>query len=125
MGGALSTLQSEAASLHVLLLKTPSTADLLVFNDSLVPLLILKRWGYSDFWPDPGDLAHFDVIILILALLCSRTGRTVLFKIKSHSGCLQNELADERASLGCVSKEEELCPGPEKYCSLGLSIRAA
>ena len=125
VGGPLSTLRSEAASLHALLLKTPSTTDLLVFIDSLVLLLILKRWGYSDFWPDPGDLAHFDVIIPILALLRSRTGRTVLFKIKSHSGCLQNELADERASLGCVSKEEELCPGPEKYCSLGLSIRAA
>ena len=53
VGGPLSTLRSEAASLHALLLKTPSTTDLLVFIDSLVLLLsgvtlifglILETW---------------------------------------------------------------------------------
>ena len=125
VGGPLSTLRSEAASFHALLLKSPPTVNLLVFIDSLTLLLILKRWGCSDFWPDPGDLVHFDVIMPILVLLRSRSGQTALIKIKSHSGCLLNELADERAGLGCTSKEGELCPGPSKFCSLSLSIRTS
>ena len=108
-----------------LLLKVPPAVNLLVFIDSLTLLLILKWWGCSDFWPDPGDLVHFDVIMLIPVLLCLRSGQTALIKIKSHSGCLLNELADEQAGLGCTSKEGELCPGPSQFCSLFLSIRAS
>ena len=63
VGGPLATLRSEAASFHALLLKAPPAVNLLVFIDSLALLLILKRWGCSDFWPDPGDLVHFDVIL--------------------------------------------------------------
>ena len=34
----------------------------MIFNDYLVLLLILSKWGHSDFWSDPGSVVHFDVI---------------------------------------------------------------
>ena len=106
---------------HALLLKAPPAVNLLVFIDFLTLLIFLKLWSCSDFWAGPGDLAHFDVIILILVLLRSPSGQTALIKIKSHSGCLLNELADERAGLGGISKDRVLCLDPSKFCSLRLS----
>ena len=44
-----------------------STVQLMIFIDCLALLMILSKWGYSDFWPDssdPGDVVHFDVIFL-------------------------------------------------------------
>jgi hypothetical protein len=47
-----------------------------------------------------------------------------LVKIKSHSGCLMNELADEQAELGRMT-EHEICPAPQKYGSFWLRVRPA
>ena len=42
---------------------------------------------------------------------------------ENHTGCLQNERADELAELGYVSEEQELCPDPKKYGAFWLRIR--
>ncbi len=44
-------------------------------------------------------------------------------KIKSHTGCLRNERADEYAELGRPAEGPELCPGPQKYGSLWLQAK--
>ena len=95
----------------------------MVLIDCLALLLILRRWGRADFWPEPGDLVHFDVIMPLIELLRSRSGSAVLLKIKSHSGCLLNERADACAAHGITVDEEEVFPGPTKYGSLSLRIR--
>ena len=123
VGGPLSSLRAEAASLYVLVSKVQPDVNLLVFVDCLGLLLILLGWGQADFWPEPGDLVHFDVILPLIELLRSRVGLTLLFKVKSHSGCLQNERADLRAGRGIALEEEGVCPGPSKYGSLHLRIK--
>ena len=45
-------------------------------------------------------------------------------KVKSHTGCLLNERADERAELGYSAEAPEICPGPRKYGSVWLGVRS-
>ena len=66
---------------------------------------------------------HFDVICPLLIKLRQWTGNISLVKVKSHTGCLMNERADELAELGRVEEEPVLCPGPQKYGSFWLKIR--
>jgi hypothetical protein len=73
--------------------------------------------------PRPKDIAHFDVILPLLHELRQWLGRVALVKVKSHTGCLLNERADECAELGNISDHDTLCPGPDKYGSLWLRIR--
>ena len=58
VGGPLSTLRAEAASLLQLLidLRSRSSTPLLVFVDCLVLLDILQRWGQASFHPHPTEL---------------------------------------------------------------------
>ena len=51
------------------------------------------------------------------------SGDLVLMKIKSHTGCLLNERADEYAELGRSAEGPELCSGPQKYGSLWLRVK--
>jgi ribonuclease HI len=83
---------------------------------------ILQKWGICDFHPRPKDIVHFDVLLPLLSELRQWIGTLALMKVKKHTGCLQNERADERAELGYVSEEQELCPGPQKYGSFWLRI---
>ncbi len=46
-----------------------------------------------------------------------------LLKVKSHTGCLLNERADELAELGHAAEGPEICPGPQKYGSFWLGVR--
>lgn len=48
-----------------------------------------------------------------------------LVKVKSRTGCLLNERADELAELGRQAEHPEICPGPRKYGSFWLRIRPA
>jgi len=98
VGGPLSSLRAEAAGLLQLLdnLRKSHTAPLLVFVDSLVPLLVILRQ-----WPHPVRLV----------------------KVKSHTGCLLNERADEQAELGYEDAAQEVCPAPQKFGSLALRTR--
>ncbi len=48
-----------------------------------------------------------------------------LLNVKSHTGCLLNECADELAELGRQAETLEICPGPPKYGSFWLRIRPA
>ena len=123
VGGPLSSLRPEAASLHRLLGQVPSDAPLLVFTDCLILLSILAKWGQEDFWPDPEEIKHFDIIEPCLQLLRGRQAVTRLVKVKSHSGLLMNERADALAELGRASDMTPSWQGPRKYDPLGLSAR--
>ena len=129
VGGPLAPLRAEAASLLQLLRRVrerfPDHADLLVFIDCLVLLDILLKWGRSDFQPQPRDVVHFDILVPLLTELRSWPGTALLVKVKSHAGCLQNERADALADLGTVSEEEPIFPGPSKYGTLWLRVRAS
>ncbi len=126
VGGPLSTLRAEGASLLQLLLdlSNDSSTPLLVFVDCLVLLDILQRWGQVSFHPHPVDVAHFDVIFPLLHELRRRKGPVLLVKVKSHTGCLLNERADEWAERGYHAEPPEICPGPRKYGSVWLGARS-
>ena len=68
---------------------------------------------------------HFDVICPLLHVLRHWTGNVTLVKIKSHTGCLMNERADELAELGRKTEGPVICPGPQKYGSFWLRPRQA
>ena len=78
----------------------------------------MQKWGRSDFWPDPRDIIHFDVIFPLLQELHQWNALLKLVKVKSHAGCQLNEMADELADQGYASEEEPVLPGQQKYGSL-------
>ena len=127
VGGPLATTRAEAASLLQLVRDVGATSTcricLLVFVDCLVVLEILSKWGRSDYNPRPKEIVHFDVIGQLLIELRKWSGSIRLVKVKSHSGCLLNERADEEAEKGRAAEGPELCPGPNKYGALWLRIR--
>ncbi len=47
----------------------------------------------------------------------------LLVKVKSHTGCLLNEMAGEWAERGFHAKTPEICPGPRKYGSVWPGVR--
>ncbi len=104
VGGPLASVRAEAASLLQLLLDVASqygrNVRLLIFIDCLVLLDILRKWGTYNFHPRPQEVVHVDVIYPLLLELRQWLGNLVLMKIKSHTGCLLNERADEYAELG-------------------------
>ena len=59
--------------------------QLMIFNDWLVLLLILSNRGHSDFWPDPGDVEHFDVIFSSIHKLRGWSKKVILIKVKSYA----------------------------------------
>ena len=125
VGGPLSTLRAEAAGLLQLLarLSEKQQAPLLVFIDSLVLLDILQKWGKASFNPRPNDILHFDVIFPLLNVLRQWQYPVRLVKVKSHTGCLMNERADEQAELGYSETAQEVCSAPQKYGSLWLKVQ--
>ena len=127
VGGPLSTTRAEAASLLRLVRDVAASSGrqvhLLVFVDCLVVLDILCKWGKHDYHPRPKEVVHFDVIYLLLLELRTWAGKITLVKVKSHSGCLLNERADEYAERGRMEEEPVLCSGPQKYGSFWLRVR--
>jgi ribonuclease HI len=127
VGGPLASVRAEAASLLQLLrdvsTKYGRSVRLLIFIDCQVLLDILRKWGTHNFHPRPREVVHFDVIYPLLLELRQWLGDLVLMKIKSHTGCLLNERADEYAELGRTAEGPELCPGPQKYGSLWLRVK--
>ena len=67
-----------------------------------------------------GLRAHFAPLLMELR---QWPGQITLVKIKSHTGCLMNELADELAEIGRTLDMPELCPGPQKYDCFWLRIK--
>ena len=127
VGGPLASARAEAASLLQLLRDVGGRCGrhvhLLIFVDCLVILDILRKWGRSEFHPDPKEIIHFTVIYPLIEELRQWTGNITLFKVKSHTGCLLNERADEQAELGRTAEGPEICPGPQKYGSFWLRVR--
>jgi len=127
VGGPLASARAEAASLLQLLRDVGGRygrhVHLLIFVDCLVILDILRKWGRSEFHPDPKEIIHFTVIYPLIEELRQWTGNITLFKVKSHTGCLLNERADEQAELGRAAEGPEICPGPQKYGSFWLRVR--
>ncbi len=117
MGGPLASVRAEATSLLQLLRDVAGqygrNIRLLIFIECLVLLDILRKWGTYNFFPRPLEVVHFDVIYPLQVLLELRQwlGDLVLMKIKSHTGCLLNERADEYAELGRSAEGPELCSG--------------
>ncbi len=70
------------------------------FVDSLAMLDILQKWGTARFNPLPKDVRHFDVIFPLLCALRQWQYPVRLVKVKSHTGRLMNERADELAERG-------------------------
>jgi ribonuclease HI len=119
VGGPLASARAEAASLLQLLRDVrqlySNQVHLLIFVDCLVVLDIIRKWGRSDFHPSPKEVVHFAIIYPLLQELRQWLGRVTLVKVKSHTGCLLNECADELAELGRQAENPEICPGPPKY----------
>ena len=126
-GGPIATARAEAASLLQLLkdvrLRYIRRVHLLIFVDCLVILDIMRKWGRSDYHPGPKEIIHFTVLRPLLEELRQWCGTVTLVKVKSHTGCLLNELADEQAELGRANEESEICPGPQKYGTFWLRVR--
>ena len=78
--------------------------------DSLVLLDILQKWGKASFNPRPNDILHFDVIFPLLNVLRQWQYPVRLVKVKSHTGCLMNERADEQAELGSALPPRSMDP---------------
>ncbi len=89
----------------------------------MVILDILRKWGRSEFHPDPKEIIHFTVIYPLIEELRQWTGNITLLKVKSHTGCLLNERADELAERGRTAEGPEICPGPQKYGFFWLRVR--
>ena len=66
VGGPLATTRAEAVGLLQLLQdvreRIGRRVNRLVFVDCLVLLDILSKWGRDDFYPEPREVVHFDVI---------------------------------------------------------------
>jgi ribonuclease HI len=131
VGGPLASTTAEAASMPVFQLLRDvrhwysNRVHLLIFVDCLVVLDIIRKWGRSDFHPSPKEAVHFAVFYPLLQELRRWIGKVTLVKVKSHTGCLLNERADELAELGRQLETLEICPGPQKYGSFWLRIRPA
>ena len=127
VGGPLASVRAEAVALLRLLQEIQERSmvpsRLTVFIDCLGLLQLISRWGRADFWPGPQDIIHFDVLLPLLRLLRSWLADVILVKVKSHSGCYHNDIADECASIGCESDLPQLFPGPQKYGTLQLKIQ--
>ena len=127
VGGPLASARAEAASLLQLLkdvrLRYIRQVHLLIFVDCPVILDILRKWGRSDYHPGPKEIIHFTVLRPLLEELRQWRGTVTLVKVKSHTGCLLNELADEQAELGRANEGSEISPGPQKYGSFWLRVR--
>ena len=123
VGGPLSSLRAEAAGLLQCLIRQNQQAPLLGFVDSLAMLDILQKWGTASFNPRPKDVRHFDVIFPLLCALRQWQYPVRLVKIKSHTGCLMNERADELAERGYCEDALEVCSAPQKYGSLWLKVQ--
>ena len=89
------TSRTEAVGLLLILQKMDARysghVQLMILTDSLVLLLILSM-GTKGFWPDPGDVVHFDVIFSLIQELQGRSEKVILIKVRSHAGCSLNEM---------------------------------
>ena len=84
-----------------------------------------RKWGRSHggFYPGPKEKVRFAVVRPFIDELRQLAGNITLLKVKSHTGCLLNERADELAELGRTGEGPEICPGPKKYGSFWLRVR--
>jgi ribonuclease HI len=129
VGGPLASVRPEAVALLCLLQQIREKMDvpgrLTVFIDCLCLLQFLSKWGRANYWPGPKDIIHFDVLLPLLKTLRAWPREVVLLKVKSHSGCHHNEVADELAAVGASLGEPPSFAGPKKYGVLQLRIKPA
>eukprot|EP00961_Rhodomonas_salina_P164885 2221844-Rhodomonas_salina.3 len=117
--GEAASLRAEAVALYLLLDHTDPSQKLVALTDSLSLMLILDGWDRQDFIPRAEFQKHKDVIIPLAVKLASRSGETVLVKVKSHMGISLNEEADIEANKGLSS--QEYCPALRPVAQLLLA----
>jgi len=127
VGGPLASVRPEAVALLLQQIreKMDVPGRLTVFIDCLCLLQFLSKWGRANYWPGPKEIIHFDVLLPLLKTLRAWPREVVLLKVKSHSGCHHNELADERAAVGASLDEPPCFDGPKKYGVLQLRVKPA
>ena len=76
-------------------IKYGRSVRLSTYIDCQVLFDILREWGTHNFHPRLKEVVHFDVIYPLLLELRQWLDDLVIMKIKSHTGCLLNERADE------------------------------
>ena len=90
-------------------------------GDCLV-LLILFKWGQSKFWPEKGDVVHFEMSFPLIQKLWEWSEKKILIKVKSLSGafsqCYGWWACWDESTVFCWSN----VPWPNKYCPLQLCI---
>jgi hypothetical protein len=73
VGGLVSSMRAEAATLLQYLRRVseqfPDQHALLIFIDCLVLLDILRKWGTSEFQPQPRDTMHVYILVPLLTEL--------------------------------------------------------
>ena len=131
----MASLRSEIAGILCILQEVSKVearynghVQLMIFTDCLVLLLMLSNSRHSNFWPDPGDVVHFDVPVIfpLIQKLRGWSKNVFLIKVKSNAGCHQcvlHEIVDERAEKGRLSDAAPKFPGPKKYGSFQLRIK--
>jgi ribonuclease HI len=112
VGGPLASARAEAASLLQMLRdvrqRNSNQVHRLVFVDCLAVFDIIRKWGHSDFHPSPKEVIHFAVIYTLLQELRQWSGKVTLVKVKSHTGCLLNERANELSPAHRGSSDSNL-----------------
>ena len=129
VGGPLASVRPKAVELLCLLQRLRESMDaperLTVFIECLCLLQFLSNWGRANFWPGPKEIIHFDVLLPLLKLLRTWSRELVLLKVKSHSGCYHNDMADAQAAAGVELDESPNFARPKKYGVLQLRIKPA
>jgi hypothetical protein len=74
----------------------------MVFTDCLVLPVIFSRVRQADFWLDPENVTHFDIIEPCIQKLRGHAGQT---KVKSTSGLLMNDCTNALADQVQYSDE--------------------
>ena len=133
VGAPVASLRSEAAGIFSILQKVEAHynrhVQLMIFTDCLVLLLILSNWGHSDFWPDQGDVVHFDMSFPLIQKLRWWPKKVSLIKVKSHAGCFLNLATKWRTRVhrkvaSPMLLQYSLCPNNMAHTNLALNLNS-
>lgn len=111
--GAADNNVAELIAVFLALLRHPRHARLAIHTDSRACMRTLERLAAGDAVRSfkPSTPAYRSLLRAVRWVLFWRTGRTVVHKVKGHSGQTPNERADQLAALGANSGFFTTVPG--------------